>query len=268
MTPRSSQVLRSTRRGSPTTSRTTSSARSPACGSTRAGWWRASRTQSQPVAGRRAAFAGALARLGVKVKAHLARCSHRVAARRSRRSTAAPLSQIVQHILELSDNEAAEVLARQVAVARGDEASFSGATRAVTDVLVGLGVRMRGAVITDGSGLSRSDRLNYNTVLDVLQLGINQRRLRLVVAGLPVSGFTGSLSYRFDTTPRVALGEVRAKTATLTGVNGLAGTVVSRDGVLLTFVAIADRVKPINTVAARAKLDQIAAALAACICRG
>jgi len=82
-----------------------------------------------------------------------------------------------------------------------------------------------------------------------------------------VSGFSGSLSYRFHNEPRVVLGEVRAKTATLTGVNGLAGTVVTRDGALVTFVAVADKTKPVNTVAARAKLDQIVAALAGCFCR-
>ena len=34
----------------------------------------------------------------------------------------APLAQVVQHVLEVSDNEGAEVLARQVAIAQGSPA--------------------------------------------------------------------------------------------------------------------------------------------------
>jgi D-alanyl-D-alanine carboxypeptidase/D-alanyl-D-alanine-endopeptidase (penicillin-binding protein 4) len=177
-----------------------------------------------------------------------------------------PLSQIVQRTLEVSDNEAAEVLARQVAVARSEEASFAGASAAVEEVLRGLGVRLRGAVIGDGSGLSRADHLHYNTLLDVLQIATADPQLRTVVTGLPVAGYNGSLASRFETAPRDALGEVRAKTGTLTGVSGLAGTVMTRDGVLLTFVAIADKVKPVNTLDARAKLEELAGALAACVC--
>jgi hypothetical protein len=37
---------------------------------------------------------------------------------------------------------------------------------------------------------------------------------------------------------------------------------------VMSFVAIADRVRERNTVAARALLDELAAALAACTCAG
>ena len=59
---------------------------------------------------------------------------------------------------------------------------------------------------------------------------------------------------------------MRAKTGTLTGVHGLAGIVTGRDGTSMLFVAVADRVKVANTLVARARLDQVAAALAACRC--
>jgi D-alanyl-D-alanine carboxypeptidase/D-alanyl-D-alanine-endopeptidase (penicillin-binding protein 4) len=178
----------------------------------------------------------------------------------------APLSQVVQHTLEVSDNEASEVLARHVAIASGGSASFDGGAAAVSEVLARLGVDLTGAVIHDGSGLSRADRLGPGTLLDVLRVAATDPDLRTVVSGLPVAGFSGSLALRFEKAPRVALGVVRAKTGTLTGVNGLAGTVMTRDGVLLTFVAIADKVRPANTLFARDQLDRIAGALAACAC--
>ncbi|HET7735537.1 MAG TPA: D-alanyl-D-alanine carboxypeptidase/D-alanyl-D-alanine-endopeptidase [Nocardioidaceae bacterium] len=178
----------------------------------------------------------------------------------------APLSQVVQHVLELSDNEGAEVLARHVAIAQGGEASFDGGVEAVEDVLAALGVRLTGADLHDGSGLSRKDRLAPATLIDVLRVAATDPDLRSVLTGLPVAGFSGSLTYRFEMAPRAALGEVRAKTGTLTGVHGLAGTVRTRDGAVLAFVAIADRVRPFESLTARARLDQVVGALAACVC--
>jgi serine-type D-Ala-D-Ala carboxypeptidase/endopeptidase (penicillin-binding protein 4) len=86
------------------------------------------------------------------------------------------------------------------------------------------------------------------------------------VTDLPVAGFTGSLAHRFDTGKEAGLGTVRAKTGTLTGVQGLAGTLTTPDGTVMAFVAVADRVKAKNALSARAALDRIAAALAACTC--
>jgi D-alanyl-D-alanine carboxypeptidase/D-alanyl-D-alanine-endopeptidase (penicillin-binding protein 4) len=180
----------------------------------------------------------------------------------------APLAQIVQWVLEVSDNEGAETLAHQVAVAQGRTGSFVNGATSVRKVLSGLGVDTSGDRILDGSGLSRKDRLDPETLLSVLETAAAEEHpeLRRVVAGLPVAGFTGSLAYRFDTADRAGLGRVRAKTGTLTGVHGLAGVVTDRDGTVMAFVAIADRVKPVHTLDARARLDDVAAALAACRC--
>jgi serine-type D-Ala-D-Ala carboxypeptidase/endopeptidase (penicillin-binding protein 4) len=180
----------------------------------------------------------------------------------------APLAQVVQHVLEVSDNEGAEVLARQVAVAEGVPASFTGASRAVLAVLGRLGVDTAGARVYDGSGLSREDRLRPETLLSVLQVASSEAHppLRTAVATLPVAGFSGSLATRFDTGDPAGLGRVRAKTGTLTGVHGLAGTATSTDGAVMGFVAIADRVRVPDTEDARALIDELAAALAGCAC--
>lgn len=178
----------------------------------------------------------------------------------------APLAQIVQWVLETSDNEAAEVLFRHVALAEGEPGSFEGASTAVSAVLTRLGVDTSTARILDGSGLSRANRLAPGTLLGVLDVAGSDPHLRTVVTTLPVAGFTGSLTYRFATDDDIGLGRVRAKTGTLTGVHGLAGVVTSRDGVVLSFVAVADKVRPVDTLDAREALDDIAAALADCVC--
>lgn len=180
----------------------------------------------------------------------------------------APLDQVVEHVLEVSDNEGAEVLARQVAVAAGEAASFTGAATAVAATLQELGIRTGKDRILDGSGLSRDNRLRPETLLDVIGAAAAEEHehLRPVLTGLPVAGFTGSLTTRFDTGDTAGLGAVRAKTGTLSRVHGLAGTVTTRDGALLGFVAVADRVRVPDTLDARAALDRLAAALAACTC--
>lgn len=180
----------------------------------------------------------------------------------------ASLAQIVERVLDVSDNEAAEVLARHVALAAGQPAGFAGANRAVVATLESLGVAVGADTVLDGSGLSRQNRLSAGTLLDLLETAASAEHpeLRPVLTGLPVAGFTGSLATRFDTGSPVGLGTVRAKTGTLSGVHGLAGTVTTRDGVVLAFVAVADRVRLENTLDARAILDRAAAALAACRC--
>jgi serine-type D-Ala-D-Ala carboxypeptidase/endopeptidase (penicillin-binding protein 4) len=181
----------------------------------------------------------------------------------------APLVQIVQHILEQSDNEAAEVLLRQVAVARGRPGSSAAGVLALRATLTGLGLDLRGARLYDGSGLSRDDVVPASVLLDVLRTAAAPEHpaLRGVLTGLPVAGFSGTVGYRFDDHAAAAgRGYVRAKTGTLTGVDGLAGLAITRSGQVLLFVAIADRVPVLEAVDARADLDRIAAALTTCGC--
>ena len=214
------------------------------------------------------AFAAELRRRGVEVVGEPVAQAAPEGADELASVSGAPLAQVVQHVLEASDNEGAEVLARQTAIATDHPASFSGGAAAVRSVLADLGVDLTGITTYDGSGLSRADLVRPETLLDVLETAASpdQPDLRTVVSGLPVAGFTGSLAYRFQTADRAGLGLARAKTGTLTGVHGLAGTVVTRDGVLLAFVAVADQVKLPNTLAARDDLDEMAGALAACTC--
>jgi serine-type D-Ala-D-Ala carboxypeptidase/endopeptidase (penicillin-binding protein 4) len=183
------------------------------------------------------------------------------------RVQSAPLGAIVQHVLETSDNEGAEVLLRQVAIASGLPGSSANGVRAGREVLSALGVGLTGARWYDGSGLSRRNRLSLETIVDVLVASLEHPRLAGVTSGLPVAGFTGSLSDRFEVASGPGLGRVRAKTGTLTGVSALAGVLRTSDGTVMLYVALADNVRETHTLWARARLDRISAALAACRCR-
>lgn len=183
----------------------------------------------------------------------------------------APVQQIVERLLDVSDNEAAEVLAHHVGIAETGEGSFAGGSKGVVTALAALGVTLSAKEkVYDGSGLSRQNRLTTGTLLEVLRVaaGESHPELRPLIAGLPVAGFTGSLSDRFDDGAPEGRGLVRAKTGTLTaaGVHGLAGVVTDLDGTLLAFVAIADKVVAADALDARDSIDRMAAALAGCHC--
>ena len=214
------------------------------------------------------AFASALRKRGIAV-AGRPRVTEAVSgAREIAVVESAPLAQVVERVLDVSDNEGAEVLARHVALAAGEPPTFAGANRAVLATLAGLGVGAGRDRVLDGSGLARGNRVAPETLLQVLETAASpdHPELRPLLTGLPVAGFTGSLATRFDTGSPLGLGRVRAKTGTLSGVHGLAGTVTTRDGVVLAFAAVADRVQLADTLDARALLDRLAAALAACRC--
>jgi serine-type D-Ala-D-Ala carboxypeptidase/endopeptidase (penicillin-binding protein 4) len=224
---------------------------------------------TDPVAAAAAAFVGGLRRHGITVRGDAAVAAAPPDAAALAQVDSAPLARIVEHILELSDNEGAEVLLRQTAVGARLPASFSGGVEAVHQTLTKLGVDLSSATIHDGSGLSRDDALRLSTLARVLETAADPAHpeLRAVVSGLPVAGFSGTLAYRFvDPGTSASLGVVRAKTGTLTGVTVYAGITQARDGDLLAFVADADRVRPVDTLRARTALDRIASSLATCGC--
>ncbi|BBA98014.1 putative D-alanyl-D-alanine carboxypeptidase [Actinacidiphila reveromycinica] len=148
----------------------------------------------------------------------------------------APLSDLVEQMLTNSDNDLAEALARQVALASGRPASFAGGAAGIRAALTRYGVPLPQASFHDGSGLDHDDRLAPVTLARLLALAASpgHDELRPVLTGLPVADFTGTLAERFGGGSPAA-GLVHAKTGTLTGTNTIAGTVVTSGGRLLTF---------------------------------
>lgn len=177
-----------------------------------------------------------------------------------------PMLRLVELMLTGSDNTIAEVLARHVALAEGEPASFTGAAAAMTTVLRrDLGLELGGGVvIADGSGLSRDNQLTAGLLTGLLAVvAAPESDLSGVFAGLPVAGWTGTLADRHDPPPdpvEPGLGAVRAKTGSLTAVDALAGVVATEQGRLLAFAVLADQV-PIGRPASWVALDRIPATL-------
>lgn len=178
-----------------------------------------------------------------------------------------PLAQIVQEVLLRSDNDAAEVLFRHVALADDKAGSITEARKAVERRLTKLHVWTDGTVVHDGSGLSRDDRVETTTFLGLLELALSDDhpQYRSLITGLPVAGADGSLRYRFFASgTQAARGDVHAKTGTLTGVHSLVGYATTADGRLVAFAFVVNDAQ--NDYSARNWLDRAAATVAACGC--
>src|SRR3954471_24734108 len=178
------------------------------------------------------------------------------------------IARLVEQALTQSDNMLAEALARQVAIARKLPATFEGSAQGIIAALKDAGVDTTGVQLSDGSGLSREDRVPVRLLTSVLTDAADGTlpEAAPILSGLAVAGYDGTLADRGDDDPDTAPGAVRAKTGTLLGVNGLAGTVVTEDGRLLTFAILADAAAG-SVATAENALDKVATTLAECGCR-
>jgi D-alanyl-D-alanine carboxypeptidase/D-alanyl-D-alanine-endopeptidase (penicillin-binding protein 4) len=119
--------------------------------------------------------------------------------------------------------------------------------------------------LTDGSGLSRRNRIAPRTLAEVVAIAARTAHTDSLVSDLAVGGFTGTLARRFDKVDS-GRGVVRGKSGTLTGVHSLAGYVTDQSGTPIAFAVMTDRTKSINPFLTEAALDRVAAALADCSC--
>ncbi|WP_285686052.1 D-alanyl-D-alanine carboxypeptidase/D-alanyl-D-alanine-endopeptidase [Actinoplanes sp. NBRC 103695] len=179
-----------------------------------------------------------------------------------------PLVHVVDWMLEQSDNTIAEVLARQVALAADEPASFEGASRAMIAKVGELGLPADQLELSDASGLSRLNQISPALLTKLLTVAASGEHpaLNPMFGGLPVAGWSGTLRTRFVTPApnKAGQGLVRAKTGSLTGVNTIAGQLVTNDGRLLVFAIMADKTG--DSTSARQALDRVATRLVACGC--
>lgn len=209
------------------------------------------------------AFAKALAKRGLRV-------TGAVAPARGRGTTLAAvdsptLDEMVGLTLKNSDNDGAEHLLRLIAVAAGRPGSFAEGAKVVRQRLKALKLWSDGMRISDGSGLSRDNRVAPATLTRIVNRALTLPAARVLLDRLPVAGGTGTLWDRFDDRAEYAgRGVVRAKTGSLRDVSALAGYVVTKDGALLSFAIIANGV--VRPFVTRDWIDRSLARIAGCGC--
>ena len=179
-------------------------------------------------------------------------------------STSPTLETMVKWTLLWSDNVLAERLARLAAVTSGERFSSEGVAVTFRTVLTNFGIDPDKIAVSDGSGLSKQNRVTAKAIADLLLKIRNDPKFASIYDGLPIGGVSGTLQKRFLTTAPQAVGLVHAKTGTLSGTVSLAGYVDSEDRQYI-FVAIADKIPRRYSASERARdtLDRILGKIAA-----
>jgi D-alanyl-D-alanine carboxypeptidase/D-alanyl-D-alanine-endopeptidase (penicillin-binding protein 4) len=143
------------------------------------------------------------------------------------------LEETLVPLMKFSNNMHTEMLVKSIGQEVAGEGSWKAGLAATEEALTGLGVDMGDVLMTDGSGLSRGNRVTASSVVDLYsqvrdEPWFGQWRETLPVAGDPDPFVGGTLSGRMGGT--AAEGVVRAKTGTLSGVSALSGYVHGADG--------------------------------------
>ena len=138
-----------------------------------------------------------------------------------------PLSELLVETNANSNNLYAEALLRAIAVNRLTHAKEQNTgdvgLEVVKNTLTPLGVDAKGYLLVDGSGLSRKNLITPTALVETLAAMRRSPQGDIFTASLAIAGVNGTLKNRFVNTP--AVGVVRGKTGTMTGVVTLAGYV-------------------------------------------
>ncbi len=135
-----------------------------------------------------------------------------------------PLEEVIYRGTKASTNAVAEQLLLALgADLFGPPATFAKGRRAVELYLRGLGLRPGSVYFENGSGLSRKSRIRPAEMVRVLEaLARDLASGPEVLSALPLAGVDGTMRRRFSPESG-AVGLVRAKTGTLSGISALSG---------------------------------------------
>lgn len=164
-----------------------------------------------------------------------------------------PMIDLVREMLADSDNTTAEMLVKELGLARAGQGTTVAGLAVVTDAASADGLPTAGLGLKDGSGLDPQNKVTCDLLVAALD---RHGPASVLGTSLPTAGETGTLRKRMRNTP--AQGRVQAKTGTLAEVNALAGFATTATGGQLTFAYL---VNGGNQPRGYAPIDELAAAL-------
>lgn len=143
-----------------------------------------------------------------------------------------PLPVLLEHMLKDSDNLYANNLTKTLGEHYFNQAgSFANGTEAIKQILKKQAkVDLSNAVLEDGSGLSRNNRVTPNQLYSVLKfIKANDHKLDFIRL-MPTAGIDGTLKYRSSMRKEPIKGNIIAKSGSLFATYNMAGFVLNDQG--------------------------------------
>lgn len=150
------------------------------------------------------------------------------------------LADVVKVVNKRSDNAMARTLLLTLGAEHPDRLAYADHLRAgqarITQWLVAHGIDPQGAVLDNGSGLSRLERLTARQLAQVIQVSARGVWYPELAVGLPVVGIDGAMRRRLVNS--AARAQSRIKTGSLRDTAAIAGTVRDPQGHTCVVVAL------------------------------
>ncbi|MBP1750699.1 MAG: D-alanyl-D-alaninecarboxypeptidase/D-alanyl-D-al anine-endopeptidase, partial [Deltaproteobacteria bacterium] len=148
------------------------------------------------------------------------------------------LSDIIKVVNKLSNNLYTEMLLFAIGRTSGKAYTTRNAAAITFQALDTAGIDMSGAVMADGSGLSRYNLVSPRQLARLLQVMVSSPYSGYFYESLPIMSIDGTLSRRLKGSR--ASGLVRAKTGSIAGVRSLSGYITTYNDENLIFSIISN----------------------------
>lgn len=140
-----------------------------------------------------------------------------------------PVEQLVIDMNKVSSNFIAEMLTKNIAARQATPGTMTAGLDIMNQYMAGLGLDRNEYLLVNPAGLTYTNRLSANALVQVLRNAMQDFRIAPeFIASLPIAGLDGTLERRMRDTP--AQGWVRAKTGYVDGAVSLAGFAQSANG--------------------------------------
>ena len=197
-----------------------------------------------------------LQRAGIRFEGEILR-DDKASGQRLARHRSQPLSKLLDTMVKESDNLIADNLAKTLGHRYfGRPGTFNTGIAAIKAILAQrAGIDLSRAVLVDGSGLSRNNRLTATQMMEVVTYLYQHDRELGLLATLPLSGQSGTLRYRQSIRHQPLDGQIAAKSGSLFGTYNLAGIMTAKSGKQLLFVQYVTNYHPPEPAEDAPKID-------------
>ena len=163
--------------------------------------------------------------------------------KRLARDRSMTLAKLLVPFMKLSNNMHAEALTKTMGRVKRGSGTWQSGLAVTTGYLRRIHVPMEGVSLTDGSGLTRRNRITGRAMVKLLYKARKEPWFGAFYRSFPVAGnrermVGGTLRNRMNHTR--AAGNARGKTGTLTGVTALSGYVTGADGRKYVFAMLSN----------------------------